>query len=83
MTFLCPLTSASWRTRYVECMNPIIEWMLMVHRVVWFPLNWTLGLDRTSVELPAEFAPALYRGTAPPELRVVKGGRPTRASGAR
>jgi hypothetical protein len=82
MTFLCPLTSASWRTGYVECMNPIIEWMLMIHRVVWFPLNWTLGLDRTSVELPIEFAPALHRGSAL-EQQIVKDGRPTRASGAR
>jgi hypothetical protein len=64
-------------------MNPIIEWMLMVHRVVWFPLNWALGLESTGVELPPEFAPALYRGTAPPAPQVIKRGRPTRTSGVR
>lgn len=78
MSALLFATSVPWRKRYVEFMNPIIEWMLMVHRVLWFPLNWTLGLDQTSVELPAEFAPALYRGTPPPELSAVKGGRKPR-----
>ena len=60
-----------------------IEWMLLVHRAVWFPVNWALGLEGPSIELPAEFAPALFSRAVPPTLRVIKGGRPTRASGAR
>jgi hypothetical protein len=63
-----------------------IEWALAVHRAVWFPLSWTLGLDRPGVELPTELAPHIAAGEADrdriPKLRVVKVGRPTRAAGA-
>lgn len=40
-------------------MNFWIEWALAVHRAVWFPFNWTLGLERPGMEVPVEFAPAL------------------------
>lgn len=39
------------------------EWMLAVHRAVWFPFNWATGLERPGVAPPVEFAPALM--TAP------------------
>ena len=41
-----------------------IEWTLAMHRAVWFPLHWSLGLDRPPVEWPAELGPAIT-GTEP------------------
>ncbi len=61
-------------------MNPIFEWMLMVHRVVWFPLNWAIGLESAGVELPVEFAPALAGATSLPEMSVAKGGHRVRVA---
>lgn len=60
------------------------DWMLAVHRIVWFPLNWTLGLERPGIELPVEFAPHIAAGQVnpdAPELRDVQPGkRRTRAA---
>lgn len=36
-----------------------VEWMLVIHQAVWFPFHWFTGLERPSVAMPAEFAPAL------------------------
>ncbi len=36
-----------------------LEWMLAVHRAVWFPFHWATGLERPSVKLPVEYSPAL------------------------
>lgn len=38
------------------------EWMLAIHQAVWFPFNWFTGLERPSVAMPADFAPALMAG---------------------
>jgi hypothetical protein len=59
-------------------MNFWIEWALAVHRAVWFPLNWTLGLERPGIELPVEYAPAMA-GAAdiPPPVAVIEGGMST------
>jgi hypothetical protein len=43
-----------------------IEWMLAVHRAVWFPFNWATGLERPGIALPVELAPAML---APPAER--------------
>jgi hypothetical protein len=60
-------------------MNFFMEWVLAVHRAVWFPLNWTLGLERPGVALPPEVAPHLDYGAGQPPLRLLKSGkRPAR-----
>jgi len=41
-----------------------IEWTLAMHRAMFFPLYWTLGLDRPAVDWPAELGPAIT-GTEP------------------
>jgi len=38
-------------------MNFYIEWALTVHRAVWFPLNWALGLERPPEEIPLDIGP--------------------------
>jgi hypothetical protein len=55
-------------------MNFFTEWMLAVHRAIWFPLNYTLGLERPSVAMPAELAPHLSYGDRElPKFRMIKG----------
>lgn len=45
-----------------------VEWAMAVHRAVWFPLNWSLGL-----EAPAVPAPLAWQIAADgPRLRLVK-----------
>ena len=44
-----------------------IEWTLAMHRAMFFPLYWTLGLDRPAVDWPAELGPAIA-GTTPVPL---------------
>lgn len=56
-------------------MNFWIEWVLAVHRAAWFPVIWTLGLERPGVTVPLEFAPALAGQSPMPPLRVIEGGR--------
>jgi hypothetical protein len=57
-------------------MNFWIEWTLAVHRALWFPLNWTLGLERPGIALPVEFAPAIAGAIEgpPPPLTIIEGG---------
>jgi hypothetical protein len=70
-------------------MNFWIEWALAIHRAVWFPLNWTLGLERPGVAVPLEYAPSLAGQAPMPPLRVIQGGlaectptrRPSRTAG--
>jgi hypothetical protein len=45
-------------------MNFFIEWALAVHRAIWFPVFWSLGLDRPGVEAPLEIGMAIA-STAP------------------
>jgi hypothetical protein len=45
-------------------MNFFIEWALAVHRAIWFPVFWTLGLDRPAIEVPLEIGVELAT-TAP------------------
>jgi hypothetical protein len=40
-------------------MNFFIEWALAVHRAVWFPVFWTLGLERPAIEVPLEMGMAI------------------------
>lgn len=47
-----------------------LKWMLAVHRAVWFPLHWVTGLERRSVAMPVEFAPALV---AAPAIEAIEG----------
>jgi hypothetical protein len=47
------------------------EWMLAIHQAVWFPFNWFTGLERPSVAMPTEFAPALM--SAPVVAKTIEG----------
>jgi hypothetical protein len=40
-------------------MNFFLEWALAVHRAVWFPVNWALGLERPPMQAPMEIGVAL------------------------
>jgi hypothetical protein len=35
------------------------EWMLAIHRAIWFPFNWTVGLERPPMAAPVDFSPML------------------------
>jgi hypothetical protein len=50
-----------------------IEWALAIHRAVWFPAIWALGLERPAIEAPADLVPPLSSG-APARFRVIEGG---------
>ena len=47
-------------------MNFYIEWALTVHRAVWFPLNWALGLERPPEEIPLDIGPQRSRSALRP-----------------
>ena len=40
-------------------MNAFFEWTLAVHRAMWFPLFWALGLERRAIDFPLEIPTAL------------------------
>jgi hypothetical protein len=55
-------------------MNFWTEWALAVHRAVWFPLNWTLGLERPGINAPDDFAElAVADAIKKPAFRVIRG----------
>jgi hypothetical protein len=47
-------------------MNFFIEWALAVHRAIWFPVFWTLGLDRPATDIPLEIGTAVLTAPAKP-----------------
>ena len=56
-------------------MNFYIEWALAVHRAVWFPLNWALGLERPPEEIPLDIGPRrrdTEAGPRPVSIRRVR-----------
>jgi hypothetical protein len=58
-------------------MNFFLEWALAVHRAIWFPVFWTLGLERPAIEVPLEMGVELAT-TAPadsPAGKLAKGRR--------
>jgi hypothetical protein len=58
-------------------MNFFIEWALAVHRAIWFPVFWSLGLDRPGVEIPLEIGMELAT-TAPAASVAGAAARPRR-----
>jgi hypothetical protein len=60
-------------------MNFFLEWAFALHRAVWFPLNWALGLERPGVAL-AEFA---YEPEAPAPANRASGCERRRRPAAR
>jgi hypothetical protein len=56
-------------------MNFFIEWALAVHRAIWFPVFWSLGLERPGIEVPLEAGLAIT-STAPAEGTPVKASAP-------
>jgi hypothetical protein len=53
-------------------MNFYIEWALAVHRAVWFPLNWALGLERPPEEIPLDIGPRARDTKAAPRLVSIR-----------
>jgi len=53
-------------------MNFYIEWALAVHRAVWFPLNWALGLERPPEEIPLDIGPRCANNAPQPELMPIR-----------
>ena len=47
-------------------MLSLFDFLLCVHRAVWFPLNTLLGLEAQGVELPVELAPRIAEGAVTP-----------------
>lgn len=52
-----------------------IEWALAVHQAIWFPFNWATGLERHSVVLPVEYAPAMMGVVKVPRVIVGRAAR--------
>ena len=40
-------------------MNFFLEWALAVHRAVWFPFNWAIGLERPALQAPIDLTPVI------------------------
>lgn len=55
-----------------------IEWALAIHRAVWFPAIWALGLERPGIDAPPDLA---LTGAEGPALRVIEGGLRARKRG--
>jgi len=53
-------------------MNFYIEWALTVHRAVWFPLNWALGLERPPEEIPLDIGPRRRDAEAGPRPMSIR-----------
>lgn len=64
-------------------MFSLFNLVLAIHRTIWFPLNYALGLEGTGVELPVEWAPHIAAGQVDPDVaeQVMESGtRRTRAA---
>lgn len=55
-------------------MNRLSEWALNVHRIVWFPLHWMLGLESLPLEVPLPRDVHLARPAGDPRCRRRAGG---------
>ena len=57
-------------------MLSLFDFLLAVHRVMWFPVNYLVGLEARGVEMPAEFAPDASMGLVDPNSPALR--RPVR-----
>jgi hypothetical protein len=46
-------------------MDFFVEWTLAVHRAVWFPVFWAMGLERPAMEAPIDLTPTAKRKVVP------------------
>jgi len=53
-------------------MLSLFDLLLNVHRLVWFPVNYLLGLEASGVEMPAEFAPDASMGLVDPNSPALR-----------
>jgi hypothetical protein len=53
-----------------------IEWALAVHRAIWFPVFWSLGLERPAIEVPLELGIAVSAAAPPITRKPVRIRRP-------
>jgi hypothetical protein len=60
-------------------MYSLFDFLLSVHRAIWFPVYAMLGLEAQGVELPVELAPKIAAGDLDEVRPIVRRGkRPTR-----